>query len=381
MSATTHTEDPSSAVLFMAFELASSSWRLGFTIGLGQRPRERTVAAGDLEAIQGEIARAKRRFSLADNARVFSCYEAGRDGFWLHRFLVSHGIDNHIVDSSSIEVNRRARRAKTDHLDVDKLLQMLIRYHAGDRRVWSVIRVPTSAEDDRRQLHRELSTTKRDRARCTNRIKGLLVCQGLSLVSLRNLRSQLDCLALWDGSALPTALRGRLLREWDKAEMLSRHIRELETQRRELLRTSDEAAIAQVRQLIGLRSLGTNSAWMFVMEFFGWRQFRNRKQVGALAGLAPTPHQSGDSSREQGIAKAGNRHLRAMVIEIAWLWLRHQPQSALAQWYQERFGHGSSRMRKVGIVALARKLLIALWQFLETGVLPEGALLKTQIRY
>ena len=219
-------------------------------------------------------------------------------------------------------------------------------------------------------------TTKRDRTRLTNRIKGLLAGQGVALPTLQELAAQLPALRTWEGTPLPPALAARLEREWAKVEALSAQIRALETARRDLLRTAADPAVRQVRQLLALRAIGCESAWLYVMEFFSWRQFANRREVGALAGLTPTPFQSGDQHREQGIAKAGNRHIRAMAIEIAWAWLRWQPDSALYRWYQERFGHGSSRVRRIGIVALARKLLIELWRYLETGVLSEGAVLK-----
>jgi len=307
---------------------------------------------------------------------VLSCYEAGRDGFWLHRALTAQGVTNLVVDSSSIEVNRRRRRAKSDRLDVRKLLTMLLRYATGERRVWHVVHVPTPAEEDRRQLHRELLTTKRDRARVTNRIKGLLASQGVRLATLARFGIELPAVRTWDGTPLPPALTTRLEREWQKVLQLTRQIRTLEAERRELLHTSADPAVRQVRQLLALRAIGLESAWLYVMEFFSWRQFANRREVGGLAGLTPTPYQSGDLQREQGITQAGNRLVRAMAIEIAWAWLRWQPESALARWYNARFGHGSSRVRRIGIVALARKLLVELWRYLETGVVPEGAVLK-----
>jgi transposase len=363
--------------LSLAFELGNREWKLGFTTGFGQPPRERTIAARDMPALATEIAEAKRRFALPVSARVLSCYEAGRDGFWLHRALTQQAVENLVVDSASIEVNRRARRAKSDRLDVRKLLTMLLRYDAGERRVWSVVHVPTPVEDDRRQLHRELTRTKRDRARVTNRIKGLLASQGVPLATLQDLPTQLPTVRLWDGTPLLPGLVARLDREWAKVTMLTAQMRTLQAARRALLRTATaDPAVAQVRQLLALRAIGPESAWLYVMEFFSWRQFHNRREIGALAGLTPTPYQSGDLQREQGISKAGNRHIRAMAIEIAWAWLHYQPTSALAHWYNTRFGHGSSRVRRIGIVALARKLLIALWQYLETGVPPEGAVLK-----
>jgi len=362
--------------LFLAFELGEGSWKLGFTTGAGQRPRVRTIEAKDVAVVLSEIERAKARFGLGKSTRVSSCYEAGRDGFWLHRCLLHHGVENIVVDSSSIEVKRRSRRAKTDRLDVGKLLAMLLRYEGGERSVWSVVHVPTVEEEDRRQLHRELMAVKRDRTRVTNRIKGLLANQGVKVETSAGFLERVDAIRLWDGSSLPAALRVRLDREWAKVELLTAQIKELESEREQLLKTSTDAAVESVRQLMLLRGIGVNSAWLYVMEFFSWRGFRNRGEIGALAGLTPTPFQSGVTNREQGIGKAGNRQVRAMAIEIAWGWLRFQPGSALSCWYQERFGGGGSRIRRIGIVALARRLLVELWRYLETGALPEGAELK-----
>ena len=368
----------SQPTLYLAFELGKNTWKLGFTIGMAQQPRERTIPAGALETLQQEITRAKQRFGLPEDTCVLSCYEAGRDGFWLHRYLVAHDVTNHVIDSASIEVNRRQRRAKTDRLDVHKLLTMLLRHMTGERKVWSVVRVPSVEEEDRRQLHRELTTAKCDRTRVSNRIKGLLAGYGVQLALQGDVDAQLDQVHQWDGSPLPPALLSRLKRAWQQVCFLTAHIQTLEAQRRAVLRRREDAVVDQVRQLFTLRGIGVNSAWLYVMEFFAWRDFQTPKQVGALAGLTPTPSQSGQSRRELGIAKAGNRHMRAMAIEIAWAWRRFQPTSALSQWYEQRFGHGSARLRKIGIVALARKLLIALWRFLKTGVLPEGAVLKAE---
>lgn len=363
--------------LSLAFELGQNTWKLGFTIGVAQQPRERMIPAGDVERLQQEIARAKQRFGLPEDAHVVSCYEAGRDGFWLHRYLVAQGVQNHVIDSASIEVNRRQRRAKTDRLDVHKLLTMLLRHMAGEQKVWSVVRVPNVEEEDRRQLHRELTTAKQDRTRIINRIKGLLAGHGVQLVLKGDGEAQLDQVHQWDGSPLPSALLSRLKRAWQHVGFLTAQIQTLAAERRTFLQRRADPVIGQVRQLCTLRGIGVNSAWLYVMEFFAWRDFQTPKQVGALAGLTPTPYQSGQSRRELGIAKAGNRHIRAMAIEIAWAWRRFQPDSALSQWYERRFGAGSARLRTLGIVALARKLLIALWRFVKTGVLPEGAVLKT----
>lgn len=364
--------------LYIAFELSNTEWKLGFTIGFGQKPHIRTVHARDLEALQREIRTAKKRFDVAEDAPVLSCYEAGRDGFWLHRYLNSIEVKNLVVDSSSIEVNRKARRAKTDRMDVGKLLTMLIRYHQGEEKVWSVVHVPSPEAEDHRHLHRELETLKAERTRHINRIKGFLVGQGICMSVRDDFLNRLNTIRLWDGSPLPPGLRIRLDREYERMQLVQEQIKVLETERLDMIRHSPRADIQQVRHLLRLKGIGVASAWLYVMEFFAWRNFRNRREVGALAGLAPTPFQSGDEARERGISKEGNTFIRSMAIQIAWGWLRHQPESKLSCWYQKRFGQGSKRLRKIGIVALARRLLIDLWRYLETGLVPEGAELKTR---
>lgn len=363
-------------VLYLAFELGVEEWKLAFTTDLEAKPRVRVMPARDLRQLTKEVATATQWFKLPENTLVRSCYEAGRDGFWLHRHLATVGIDNRVVDSGSIEVNRRQRRAKSDGLDARKLLTMLVRYHAGESRVWSVVRIPTVEEEDRRQLHRELRMLKQERARATNRIRGLLATQGVRLPKGRHVRLVLDGLRAWDGSELPPALRARLQREWEHVHFLHTKILELDRQRARAIKHDSGQAVEKVRQLLQLRGVGENAAWVYVNEFFGWRHFRNGKEVGAAAGLTPTPYQSGDARREQGISKAGNRHIRAVAIELAWCWLRHQSGSRLSRWYNERFSRGGTRARKIGIVALARHLLIELWRFLKDGTMPAGALLK-----
>jgi transposase len=362
--------------LYLAFELGLEEWKLGFATEPSATPRVRTIPARDCARLTREIADAKQWFGVTPATPVRSCYEAGRDGFWLHRYLSSGGIANVVVDSSSIEVNRRARRAKSDRLDARKLVSMLLRYHTGERRVWSVLHVPTVADEDRRQLHRELRTLQKERTRVTNRVKGLLAAQGVRLPKGTALKGALATVRLWDGSALPAGLRARLERECEHAQFLRATIGQLERERQRAIAHGSGPALDKVRQLLRLRAIGPTGAWIYVNEFFGWRQFRNRKEVGAAAGLTPTPYQSGDARREQGISKAGSRHIRAVAVEVAWSWLRYQPHSRLSRWYQARFGRGGTRARRVGIVALARKVLIALWRFLEFGVVPEGARLK-----
>ncbi len=366
----------SSESLYLAFDLSKAEWHLGFIIGAAQSPRERKIRAGDLQALQHEIQLAKQRFGLPASTTVRSCYEAGRDGFWLHRYLVSQGVENLVVDSASIEVNRRAKRAKTDRLDVGKLVGMLMRYHQGEKKVWSVVHIPSVEAEDERHLHRTLMTLNADRTRHLNRLKGLLSAQGVSLAVGTEFQEELQALRLWDGSPVRAGLQARMKREYALLKAVEEQIREVEAERREALRSSTTASVAQVRQLLRLRGIGENSAWLYVLELFGWRQFHNRREIGGLAGLSPTPYQSGDESHDQGISKAGNGSIRFMAIEIAWSWVRFQPESALSLWYQARFGQGSKRLRKIGIVAVARKLLIALWRYLETGEIPAGAQLK-----
>jgi len=367
--------------LMLAMELGESGWLLGFSSAFGQKPLRRKIASRDGGALLAQIAWAKERLGLAADAPVASCYEAGRDGFWLHRFLVAHGIENLVVDSASIEVNRKKRRAKSDRIDLVALLDLLARHRAGSAKpVWSVVHVPSPEDEDRRHLHRELKLAKKDRTRVSHRIKGLLSNQGVTLDLRHDLRAQLAAIRQWDGSALRPGLRQRLERYIDDYEYLTSRIARLEAERRRILREEQSPVLDQVLQLYSLKAVGINTAWVCVTELFGWREFHNRKQVGSMTGLTPTPFDSGKTNREQGIGKDGSRWIRGAAIEFAWGWLRFQPESELSKWYERRFGHGSKRLRKIGIVALARKLMIALWRYLETGVIPEGALLKTDLR-
>jgi transposase len=377
MTATSRNCNEKIEFLYLAFELGDRGWKLAFTVGRGQRPRIRTIAANDIDAIKHEIRRAKQRFGLRPDTEIVSCYEAGREGFWLHRCLQSLGIANIVVDSSSIEVNRRSRRAKTDRLDASKLVLMLVRWAEGEQKVWSVVRAPTDDQEDCRQLHRELDTLKRERARHLNRISGLLTAQGVKLQVSEKFLMELEALRRWDGTALPAALRARLKREFERLQFVARQIDDLDEQRiREIREDETAPQNERIRRLMSLRGIAINSACVFVRELFGWREVRNRREVGALFGLTPTPYASGTSEREQGISKTGNGRLRAMAVEIAWLWLRYQPQSELSQWYHRRFGSGNTRMRRIGIVALARKLMVALWKYLDRGEVPAGAELR-----
>jgi transposase len=360
----------------MAMELGRRQWKLAFTTGLGQRSRRRTLPAEAWRRLPDEIAAARVRFGLPSDAPVLSCYEAGQDGFWVHRYLLTIGVANLVVDSSSIEVNRRQRRAKTDGIDVEKLLALLLRLAGGEHSALRSVRVPNESDEQGRQLHRELFALKRDRTRITNRIGSLLLTQGIRMKIRRDFQSRLERVMCWNGTALPDTLRSRLEREWEKVVLLTSQIKTLEDARREAIRHSEEPALVLVRRLLALRGIGDNAAWLFVMELFAWRRLKNRRQVGAITGLIPTPYQSGTLDREQGISKAGNEAIRAIAIQIAWIWIAYQPESALTRWYVERFADGGPRARKIGIVAVARRLMIDLWRYLDAGVVPQGAVFK-----
>jgi len=357
--------------LYVAFELGDRSWKLSLGDGV-RAPSRCTVAAGDTAAVTTAIARAKVRCHLPADAAVRSCYEAGRDGFWLHRWLTAQGIVNLVVDSASIEVNRRKRRAKTDRLDSDKLLSMLMRYYGGERRVWAVARIPTPEQEDERRLHRELADLRKERTAHSNRIRSLLV--------LHNLRVEHIGGRAWthwwaqNAAQLPPGVRTEIERESERLSLVAKQIKTLEAQQRREVRSGAQPAIAQLSRLA---AIGIGSAWTLVKELFGWRQFHNRRELAGCLGLAPTPYASGTSNVEQGISKAGNRRARWLMVELAWSWLRFQPASQLSQWFNQRFAAASKRMRRVGIVALARRLAIALWRYLEFGEIPPGATLKS----
>jgi transposase len=361
-------------VLFVALELSDKKWKLALSDG--NKRRIVTIAAGDLVTLGEAITKAKARFGMPGVVPLVSCYEAGRDGFWLHRYLVHCGVANVVVDASSIAVNRRARRAKTDRVDVEQLLRLLIRYHHGEKRVWSVVRVPSVEEEDARRLHRELERLKKERTGHRNRIQALLVAQGVRLQPRHDLLERLEAARLWDGSALPPDLQAEVRREEARLRSVDAQIQALEAEQARRLEAAATPCDQQVAHLMRLRGIGLTSAWVFVMEYVGWRQFHNRKEVAALAGLTPMPYASGDSARDQGMSKAGNRRIRTLMIQIAWGWLRYQPHSALSVWFNTRFALGGKRMRRIGIVALARRLLIALWRYVQRGVIPESASLK-----
>ena len=363
-----HTAEASE--LYMAFELGEKNWKLALSDG-ARGPSRYTVSAGDTAVLLECIAKAKARCGLAPGASVHSCYEAGRDGFWLHRWLIEHGIDNIVVDSASIEVNRRARRVKTDRLDGDKLLAMLIRYSAGERRVWSVVRVPTAEQEDARRAHRELGRLGHERTAHINRIRALLVLNNLRVKYVGGRLWQ----RWWTGHAneLAPRVRAEIERESARLLLVKKQMDTIEAEQCQAVAAGSEPQVARLAQL---RGIGMGSGWVLAKELFGWRCFRNRREVAGCLGLTPSPYASGESETEQGISKAGNRRVRTLMVELAWSWLRYQPQSELSQWFNRRFAGGGKRLRRIGIVALARRLAIALWRYLEHGLIPQGAQLK-----
>lgn len=362
----------SEPTLYVAFELGKREWKLAMTSGFGMRPWLRTVVSRDWRAVDRVIAQARGRFGLPATAVVNSCYEAGRDGFWIHRALRQRGIRNRVVDSASIEVNRRARRAKTDRLDALKLVSMLVRVCYGESAVWHEVRVPTVADEAARQVSRERTALTQDHTRLVNQMRGWLATWGATLPARRR-AGWWTTVCDWAGARLPAEVQARLARADVRLQALTAQIAALDAQQAAALRTAPPGSAG--RQLVQLKGVGTTSAAVLLDEGLVWRAFRNRRQIGGVLGFAPTPYDSGETQREQGISRAGNAHLQAISIQLAWNWVRWQPQSALTRWYRANFGKGK-RARRIGIVAVARKLVIGLWRYVTSGVVPEGAILK-----
>lgn len=362
--------------LFMALELGSTTWKVAFATTRQVRPRLRSVPAGAVGQVRDEIARAKQRLGLIADAPVRSCYEAGRDGFWVHRALVAAGVENVVIDPASIMVDRRARRAKTDRLDATALVIQLMNAAAGDRRGWRELHVPSIQAEADRQLQREWETVRDDRTRLCNRVHGLLATQGVRLELTATFLDQLHTVHLWDGTPLPAELVVRLERDWTQLQQVEERLMVLKQLRQARVAPARTDVVAtQTRQLAELRGIGVNGALTLTTELFAWRGFTNGREVGASIGLTPTPYRSDQRVVEQGISRSGNRRVRALSIQLAWSWVRWQPTSALTRWFQARFAQ-HKRARRIGIVAVARKLMIALWRYAETGIVPEGAVLK-----
>ena len=362
------------SVLYVAFELGKNEWKLAMTSGFGVTPWLRTVVGGDLAAVERVIGLARHRFGLAPAVRVISCYEAGRDGFWIHRALLRLGVENRVVDSASIEVNRRARRTKTDRLDALKLVLMLVRVCAGDRDAWSEVHIPTVDVEAARHVSRERTALTQEQTRLRNQIGSWLATWGCRVTPSR--RRQADWwrdARDWAEAPLPRDVQARIARAEARLAVIAEQIATIAVEQTVQTQQADPAS-ARAR-LVQLKGVATTSAAVLLDEGLEWRAFRNRREIGGLLGFAPAKYDSGESSRDQGITRAGNKRLQSVMVQLAWGWLRWQPHSALARWYQERFSTGK-RTRKVGIVALARKLLIALWRYATQGVVPAGAMLK-----
>jgi len=362
----------SEPTLYVAFELGKKTWNLAMTSGFGVAPWLRSVASRDWRSVERALAQGCVRFGLPAAGPVVSCYEAGRDGFWIHRALDERGIRNRVVDSASIEVNRRARRAKTDRLDALKLVTMLVRVCYGEKKVWSEVHVPSVAAEAARQVSRERTALTQEQTRLTNQMRGWLATWG-AVLPRRRTTAWWTTVRDWAEAPLPVEVQARLARAEARLAVIEAQVAELDGQQQAAVTTA--APASALRQLVRLKGVATTGASVLLDEGLLWRAFRNRRQIGGLLGFAPTPYDSGESVREQGISRAGNTRLQSISIQLAWNWVHWQPLSALTQWYRDHFGAGK-RMRRIGIVAVARKLVIALWRYVTTGVVPAGAILK-----
>lgn len=360
--------------LYVAFELSLKQWKLAMTSGFGIEPWVQTVRAGDLRTVAQLLGRARSRFDLAAEAAVVSCYEAGRDGFWIHRALLRLEVSNQVIDSASIEVSRRARCAKTDRLDALKLVRMLVRYWAGERDVWRTVRVPSERDEAARHGSRERRALVKEQTRIVNQIRSWLVTCGAALPRYRQ-PHWWTRVTSWCGDALPQPLQDRIARAEARRAMLADQIATLTDQQRAAVAAAP--AESAYRRLVQVKGVAATSAAILIDEGLVWRAFQNRRQLGGIVGFTPVPHQSGDIARDQGISRAGIAPLQTICIQLAWNWLRWQPSSPLTQWFERRFAHAGARARRVGIVAVARRVLILLWRYATTGAVPAGVQLKT----
>jgi transposase len=361
-------------VLYVAFELGKKEWKLAMTSGFGRQPWLRTVAGGDLAAVERALRQGRQRCGLPVTARVISCYEAGRDGFWIHRALIALGVENRVVDSASIEVNRRARRTKTDRIDALKLVMMLVRVCCGEQRVWAEVRVPSAEAEAARHRSRERTALVQERTRLRNQIGSwLATCGGRVTARTRQQATWWTRVRDWADAPLRPEVQARIARAEARLAVVAEQIATIDGSQTAAVRQAEPGSA--LARLVQLKGVATTSASVLVQEGLVWRAFQNRRQIGGLLGFAPAKYDSGESERDQGISRAGNTRLQSVMVELAWGWVHWQRHSALTRWYQERFGRGK-RARRVGIVALARKLLIALWRYATAGVLPTGAVLK-----
>ena len=366
------------ATIYVAFELSKSKWQLGIMLPGAEKLSRYRIDGGDMAALSGVLSRARTKAEhLGKPVRVLSCYEAGLDGHWLHRWLTSNGITNYEIDASSVEVNRRARRAKTDRIDLAQLMRSFLAYLRGEVGVCSMVRVPTPKDEDRKRRTRERERLLKERTGHSNRIKGLLHGQGIrdAMPLKPSFLSDLDKVRTGDGRALLPRLKDEIRREHERLLLVQKQIKALEAENAAAHRAPEKGSVeAKAVQLAQLKAVGPHIAQVLANEVF-YRDFKNRRQVGSCVGLTDVPYDSGASHRQQGISKAGNHRARTTAIELAWLWLRHQPDSELSGWFRKRVGAIKGRIRKIAIVALARKLMVALWRYLETGLVPSGAVM------
>ena len=368
----------SANTLHCALELSKKSWLLAIQFPDREQPSLYPIAGGDAERLMAKLTAARDRWAKTSGAlpMITLCYEVGYDAFWLARFLKARGIECLVIDPGSLQVSRRGRRVKTDRVDVKTLLRTLIAWCRGERHVWSLVRIPSIDEEDLRRSHRERSRLVRERTAHINRIKGLLFAQGIRGINVKSRYKTLavDKLVTADGHSLPPRLAGEIAREIRRLAMVQEQISEIERER-DAAPTTCEATERKRDLLSQLKSVGPAISAFLSREVY-YRQFANQRQVGSFLGLTPSPYDSGEEERCQGISRAGSGHARAVMIETAWLWIKHQPKSALTRWFVGRTAGQSKRVRKIMIVAVARKLAIALWRYVELGLVPQGAIIS-----
>ena len=380
-----HTGTPAAteyATVHLVFELSKATWKLGLLLPGSKKLSRYAIPAGDLKALTELLTKARTKVAgCGKPVRIISCYEAGFDAHWLHRWLTDQGVTNYEIDPASVAVNRRARRVKTDRIDLDQLLRTLLAYLRDEPRVCSMVHVPAVDDEDRKRLNREREYLKGDQTAHTNRIKGLLHAQGVrnAMPLRRGFVASLDKLRTGDGRPLPDRLKAEIVREHERLSVVIRQINDIEAASRTELRAakpgSPEAKTVMLANLKGIAMIGGQK---LVNEAF-YRSFDNRRQVGSYFGLTGTPYNSGVTERDQGISKSGNARARTIAIELAWLWVQHQPGSELTRWFHERVRNLKGRPRRVAIVALARKLMVALWRYLTTGLIPAGAVMRPSL--
>ena len=368
------------ATAYLVFELSKAKWKLGVMLPGSPKISHYTIDGGDLKALTGRLQDMRAKAGRSGKpVRILSCFEAGLDGHWLHRWLTDEGVVSYEVDPASIEVDRRARRVKMDRIDLDKLMRTFLAFLRGEPRVCSMVHVPSVEDEDHKRDTREADRVRKERNAHTNRIKGLLQGQGIrDVMPLKpGFLASLDKMRTGDGRPLPARLKQEIVHQYERLCLVNKQLQELERIRAAELRAPAKGShAAKIAQLIDLKSIGPVGGPTLVNEVF-YRDFNNRRQVGSYLGLTGTPYDSGTSRREQGISKAGNKRARKIAVELAWLWLRHQPESELSQWFRKRVGDAKGRVRRIAIVAVARKLMIALWRYLTIGLVPTGTVLKS----